>query len=70
MYKIMTFHSISEEKNTCQATECYSKAQICLFFKWHKQPSFANIIFLSPGLVTKAEELFNMKDVDQALCAF
>lgn len=71
MYKLMVFHSISEGKKTCQVAECYSKAQICLFFRWCKHPSFANIIFLSPDLVTKGEELFNMKGVDQSFkCAF
>lgn len=43
------------------------KAQVCLFFKWCKQPSFANIIVVSPGVVTKAEELFNKKGVEPKL---
>lgn len=45
---------------------CYLKVQICLFFKWCKQTSFANTVFLSPGLVTKAEELPHLKGVDQS----
>lgn len=65
-YKLTIFHTISEgEKDTSQAAECCLKAQICLFFKWYKQPFFANIVFLSPGLVTKTEELPNMKGVNQ-----
>lgn len=63
----MTFHSISEGRGTCQAAECYLKVQICLFFKWRKQSSFANTIFLSPGVVTKAKKLFNIKDVEPKL---
>ena len=65
-YTLTIFHTISEgEKDTSQAAECCLKAQICLFFKWYKQPFFANIVFLSPGLATKTEELPNMKGVNQ-----
>lgn len=61
----MTFHSSSEggeKRKTCQAAECYSKAQICLFFKWHKQTSSSEIILLLHYLLAKAD-CFNMKGV-------